>query len=81
MAYAKGKIKVATPAMTEEEKQAKEQENINRFLLKEQRDFALNILDNLCHGKGNVTEAEGLAMVDRAVSMAEHLCKKLYAEE
>lgn len=64
--------------MTEEERKEKEREAVNQYILQRQTEFSLNIVTSMCHGLGNITEAEGIAIVDRAYEMAKHLCKRLY---
>lgn len=70
-----GKSQVA-PLTPEEQ-----QEKIIRFLSQKREAFTTGILFNLCHefASGSVpTEAEAVSLVDRAVSMADHLLEKLY---
>ena len=57
------------------------QEAMVRFFTQKRESFTTGILFNLCHGVGGgtvPTEAESLALVDRAVAMADHLLEKLY---
>ena len=64
-------------ALTPEQKQ----EAMVRFFTQKRESFTTGILFNLCHGVGGgtvPTEAESLALVDRAVAMADHLLEKLY---
>lgn len=70
-----GKPQVAP--LTPEQKQ----EAMLRFFTQKRESFTTGILFNLCQGVGgeNVpTEAESIALVDRAVAMADHLIEKLY---
>lgn len=70
-----GKPQVAP--LTPEQKQ----EAMVRFFTQKRESFTTGILFNLCHGVGGgtvPTEAELLALVDRAVAMADHLLEKLY---
>lgn len=70
-----GKSQVAP--LTPEQKQ----EAMVRFFTQKRESFTTGILFNLCHGVGGgtvPTEAESLALVDRAVAMADHLLEKLY---
>ena len=70
-----GKPQVAP--LTPEQKQ----EAMVRFFTQKRESFTTGILFNLCQGigGGNVpTEVESLALVDRAVAMADHLIEKLY---
>ena len=70
-----GKPQVAP--LTPEQKQ----EAMVRFFTQKRESFTTGILFNLCHGVGGgtvPTEAESLALVDRAVAMADHLIEKLY---
>lgn len=70
-----GKPQVAP--LTPEQKQ----EAMVRFFTQKRESFTTGILFNLCHGVGGgtvPTEAESLALVDRAVAMADHLLEKLY---
>lgn len=63
--------------MTEEEKQAR----LTARLIQQRETYALNILCNLCHNAPQtLTTAEGVALVQRAVEMADALCAKLYTE-
>ena len=63
-------------ALTPEQKQ----EAMMRFFTKRRESFTTGILFNMCQSFGDrvPTEAEAHSMVDRAVSMADHLIEKLY---
>lgn len=70
-----GKPQVAP--LTPEQKQ----EAMLRFFTQKRESFTTGILFNLCQGVGGgivPTEAESIALVDRAVAMADHLIEKLY---
>lgn len=57
------------------------QEAMLRFFTQKRESFTTGILFNLCQGVGGgvvPTEAESIALVDRAVAMADHLIEKLY---
>lgn len=52
-----------------------------RFFLQKRESLMTGVLFNLVQGKGNVTSAEAIAMVDRASEMADLVIKKLYTVE
>lgn len=62
-------------ALTPEQKQ----EAMLRFFTQKRESFTTGILFNLCQSVEHIpTDAECHAMVDRAVSMADHLIETLY---
>ena len=68
-----GKPQVAP--LTPEQKQ----EAMLRFFTQKRESFTTGILFNMCQTFSHIpTDAECHAMVDRAVSMADHLIEKLY---
>ena len=55
------------------------QEAMLRFFTQKRESFTTGILFNMCQTFSHIpTDAECHAMVDRAVSMADHLIEKLY---
>ena len=72
---------VGKPQVARELTPEQKQEAMVRFFTQKRESFTTGILFNLCHGVGGgtvPTEAESLALVDRAVAMADHLLEKLY---
>ena len=68
-----GKSQVAP--LTPEQKQ----EAMLRFFTQKRESFTTGILFNMCQTFSHIpTDAECHAMVDRAVSMADHMIEKLY---